>query len=64
MDQGRYARRAARQAEMAAANARQDKALLEQKNAKDKEKMGVRAARALRARTGGGFSYNYTPTLG
>lgn len=64
MDQGRYYRRAARSAEMAASNARMEKAILEGKQAQEKEKVSLRAARALRARTGGGFSYNYSPTLG
>ncbi len=65
MDSGRHYRRAARQAEMAAANAQMEKKQLEAKQAKEKERMGLRAARALRARTGGGFSYNATQsTLG
>jgi len=51
-------RRAARQAEQAAGQARLETEQLRMANARAKEKMGLRAARVLRARTGGGFSYN------
>ena len=52
------AKRAARQAEQAATQARQETETLKIANARAKEKLGLKAARALRARTGGGFSYN------
>lgn len=52
------ANRAARQAEQAAGQARMETEQLKQANARAKEKLGLKAARALRARTGGGFSYN------
>ena len=58
MSTGRSAaRRAAGQAEAAAQQARQETEQLKAANARAKEKMGLKAARALRARTGGGFSY-------
>ncbi len=63
-------KRAARQAEQAAGQARMETEQLKTANAKARERMGLKAARALRARTGGGFSYNpnganqITPTLG
>jgi len=52
------AKRAARQAEQAATQARMETAQLKAMNEKAKEKLALKAARALRARTGGGFSYN------
>ena len=52
------AKRAAKQAEQAATQARAETEQLKVQNARAKEKLGLKAARALRARTGGGFSYN------
>lgn len=68
MSVGRGYKRAAKQAEQAAQEARMQTEQLKQENARARERMGLKAARALRARTGGGFSYNpfqnTTPTLG